>query len=356
MGQLVKYEFGKIVCKKMVYGLFLFLIFFHVIVYFNMGVFAEKVVTEEGEILEGVEAIRYMQEFGRQHGGELTDEKVAEVYGHSYFKESAEKMEGEIYSYLPDIIQYMDQMFYDAVGMKAVEVAEVITPEMGEIHLGYHKGYAMWLFHMSNVMLVAGCVIVIAVAPVFAEEYVRGTDALVLAAKYGKTLAVRAKVSAAFLFSILLWAVVVAANGSLFLAVYGMEGWDTSVQVDFFGWYREIPYEMNYAQLVGYAVLMWLVACLLLTGITLVISACCKTAFAAVVLASACYVVPVWFPIPGWSSTVMPAYQMLPMTVLNFGYLPVLGQKVMPLWIVAGVSVTAAILSSIGAERRFAGL
>ena len=297
MVQLTKYELGKIIGKKMVWFMLLFLAFFQLLGYFKMGAASEKVITTEGEMLEGKEAIRYMQEFDRRYKGELTDEKIAEIHDQVYTKEVAEKAGNYFFSLCPDIIQYADGRFYSGKGTKTTDV---FTPEMGKIQLGYHRGHSILLFQGINMMLVAGCVIVTAIAPVFSEEHARGTDALLLTARYGKTLLVRAKIAAAFLFGILICMSVVGVNGILYLSAYGTEGWDTSVQVDLTGRNWTIPYEMNYGEMLGYAVLIWLVACLLLTGMTLLISACCRTSFAAVVLAAACFVVPVWFSLPKW--------------------------------------------------------
>lgn len=354
MAVLIKYELGKIVRKKLVYAAFIFLVFFNIMGYSRMGCMKESFMTTEGRFLEGREAVRYMQEFDRRYKGVLTDEKVEEIYARAYPPEII-KSANEDYFYsrcLPDVYYYIDGRMS---GESMAKVEKVITPEMGEVRLGYHKSYSMTMFYMMSVMMVAGCVIVIAIAPVFAEEYARGTDAAILTAKYGKTLAVKAKLAASFLFSFLLFLALVAVNGILFLAVYGIEGWDTSVQVDFMKWNWEIPYEMNYGQMAGYAVLMWLVSCLLLTGITLLISVCCHTSFAAVVLAAACYAAPVVFPLSGWGRTVMPIYQMDSHTVLNLRYVSVFGQKIMPLWIVVWVSMAAVIAFTIWAKKKFAG-
>lgn len=354
MALLVKYELGKIFHKKMVYTALLFLVFFNITGYSRMGYARDNFMTPDGRYFGGKEAVRYMQEFDRGYKGVLTDEKVKEVYLEAYPEEVIKSAE-EDHAYsmcLPDIYYYIDGRM---TGESMEQVEHIMTPEMGEVRLGYHKSYSMTMFYMMNVMLAAGCVIVIAIAPVFAEEHARGTDAAILTAKYGKTLAVQAKLAASFLFSFLLFAAVMAVNGILFLTTYGIEGWDTSVQVDFMKRNWEIPYEMNYGQLTGYAVLMWLVACLLLTGITLLVSACCNTSFAAVILAAACYVVPVWFPLAGWIKTVMPAYQMNANTVLDMGYVSIFGLKIMPLWIAAAVSIAAVTGFGIWAEKKFAG-
>ncbi len=352
MWRLAGYELRKICCRKMVYVSLAFLIFMNVMTYWRLGPSSERCLTAEGEMLEGVEAIRYMQEFDRRYAGVLTDGRAKEIYESSYPPEAVDKAGGDFWYVCPDILQYLDGAFYESGGMG---VESLFTPEMGEIHLGYHRGYSMLLFSMINIMLVVGCVIVIAIAPVYAEEYSRGTDALILTARYGKTLEVKAKLAASFLFSSLLCLAVIAVNYILFFMVYGTEGGDTSVQVDFTKRNWEIPYEMDYMQLAGYCVLIWLMASLLLTGITLVVSAFCNTSFTAVVFAAACYVVPVWFSLPGWAAVLMPAHQMLPQGVLNLGCIRIFGREVMSLWIVAGVCAAAMAVSGIWSKKKFAG-
>lgn len=94
MGQLAVYELRKIFCRKMVYVSLIFLIFFNIMSYFGAGPSREKVITTEGEVLEGVEAIRYMQEFDRRYEGELTEEKVEWICDFSYSPEVVEKAGG----------------------------------------------------------------------------------------------------------------------------------------------------------------------------------------------------------------------------------------------------------------------
>ena len=80
MVSLVKYELYKIGNRKTVWALLVFLAFFNAFTYWGLGTLRESVLTTEGEMIEGVEAVKYMQEFDRQYAGALTDEKVREVY------------------------------------------------------------------------------------------------------------------------------------------------------------------------------------------------------------------------------------------------------------------------------------
>ena len=51
----------------------------------------------------------------------------------------------------------------------------------------------------------------------------------------------------------------------------------------------------------------------------------------------------------------MPAYQMNLQAVLHLASASVLGQKIMPLWIVTGISPTVIIAFGIAAKKKFAG-
>ena len=71
MGQLIRYELEKMVGRKTVWAALLFLLFYNGLFFIRTET-GEVVITTEGEMLEGREAIRYMQEYGSRYGGVLT--------------------------------------------------------------------------------------------------------------------------------------------------------------------------------------------------------------------------------------------------------------------------------------------
>ena len=223
---------------------------------------------------------------------------------------------------------------------------------MLEIRLGYHEGFSFFHIAMRDMMTVMGCILIVAITPMFAEEYGKGTAALILSARYGKTKGTKAKVAAAFLFSVLLYGGVIAVNSIFCLAVFGVSGWDTSIQVNWFGLYWDLPYEMNYGQFTVYWIFLGLVACLLLTGVALALSAYCSSSFAAVIFTTAYFFIPIWLRMPDSCKIFMPLWQMW-QKPLELRYINVFGHKIMPLWIAAVLSTAAAVFFGIQSEKRF---
>lgn len=352
MWQLTVNEFKKILNKKIVYGALLFLVFFDLLFFQGWSSSWERTETAEGEVLEGTEGVRYMQEEDRKYAGELTDEKVKEVL----FGLPGEPSVRHGGYYQLDIYDYLERTFrLDKTGNVQNSVEEIFTPEMGTIHLGYNKSFSCTISFLINIMLTLGIIIIIAVSPVFSEEYTKRTDALILTSKYGKGKAAGAKIGASFLFAGALYVITLLLHGIFFLAAYGTEGWNTSVQIDWIGYFAETPYEMNYAQLTGYAAILWFAAIFLLTGMTVFLSAVGKTSFISLILASACFVIPVWVEriIPDWLDTMMPALQISLLPVTGLQAIHIGAYQIMPLWIVVAVSAAVTIVFGISAAKCF---
>lgn len=352
MGQLILFELKKILQKKIIYAALICMLFCNILVYGEWSAFHDEAVTSEGEELNGMDAVSYMRELAGRYEGELSDEKVAEILAYQYQIEEI----NEVFRYYrcSDITSYVENRFDQGQG-DILSVDEVFTPDMGKIHFGYHKSFSSAIQYVMNLIMIMGCVLVIALAPVFSEEYTRGTDALILTTRYGKTKCAKAKIIASILFSFGVLFLLLLLNGSLFLATYGIEGWETSVQIDYLGFFWDIPYEMNYAQLSGYSVLLWFVSFMLLTGIILILSVFSQSSFVSLVIASACYVVPVWIHkiMPVWFNAVMPILQLTIIGILNIKPIHAFGCNIMPLWIVVSVSTAVTMFCFISAQRGF---
>ena len=352
MWQLILFELKKIFQKKIVYAALAGTIFSNIIIYSAWGAFGDEAATMEGEELNGMDAVLYMKEFDRQYEGELSDEKVEELLA---CQNKMEEMNA-VYAYYRclDITSYVKSRF-DAGQEGILSVDDVFTQEMGNIHFGYHKSFSSAFQYMMNMIMIMGCVLVIALAPIFSEEYTKGTDALILTTRYGKSKCAKAKIFASFLSSFGILFILIVLNGSMFLATYGTEGWNTSVQIDYLGFLWDIPYEMNYAQFMGYSVFLWFVSYMFLTGMVLILSAFCQSSFVSLIIASVCYVVPMWIHtiMPIWFNAMMPILQLMVVVVLNIQRIHVFGCNIMPLWIVVSASTAVTIFFCILAKKGF---
>ena len=128
-------------------------------------------------------------------------------------------------------------------------------------------------------MIFIGCLLVIALAPVFSEEYTRGMDALILTSRHGKRKCAWAKIIASYLFT--------------FLSVgVWLDGSGASVQINNHFLFFDVPYFLTNMGAAGYCLILWIGGSLILTALVLLLSALCRSSFAAVIAALACYVLP----------------------------------------------------------------
>lgn len=118
-------------------------------------------------------------------------------------------------------------LFTDANIQRIMEIdAEVTKP----FTLQYHEGYRRFL-NMSSVS--ALCIMVLIsfiLAPLYAEEYQKKTDSLILASQNGKTSFLKAKIFTAISCSIALALLILAAAYLTCMLIYGPDGFAASLQ------------------------------------------------------------------------------------------------------------------------------
>lgn len=159
--------------------------------------------------------------------------------------------------------------------------SKVDTP----LQYGYYEGWEIIISSFELFMFALLCVCIV-IAPVFSGEYQTGTDAVILAGKYGKTKLITAKIISSFLFGVIAFTLHVIIACGLPLAAFGMDGWNLPLQIAG----TTIPYPFTFMQ----AVLFNLgVICLILfamIGLTLVLSANMKSPYMVLIV-----LVPVLF-------------------------------------------------------------
>ncbi|ASA24135.1 hypothetical protein [Paenibacillus donghaensis] len=94
---------------------------------------------------------------------------------------------------------------------------------------GYHAGWKS-LFQCFELLIVTIIAICICVAPVFAGEYQSGADSVILSTRYGKSKLIKAKISASFLFALIVFSINVLLAVGIQLATFGIDGWNLPLQ------------------------------------------------------------------------------------------------------------------------------
>lgn len=294
MMQMIGYEFGKIFHKKIVYAALIFVWVMATVMYVERGGGTELALGADGTYLEGREALAYDKEVAARYAGSLTEEKVQEIL--EEFAPAA-----------PDAAFWLVNQTYDTIAtfwaesdgsFNGLSVREAFPPYEDEQDLvwDYNKGWISFLeLGMYTMAMFMGFLLIIALSPVFSEEYTRGTDALILTSRHGKWKCAWAKIIASYLFTLLCVGVFLVVSAVVLFLDYGMTGAGSSVQLNSHWLLIDTPYFLPCVQAAGYAILLWLSGSLILTAVTLLISALCRSSFLTVVIGIAAYLIPTLF-------------------------------------------------------------
>ena len=157
--------------------------------------------------------------------------------------------------------------------------------------------------------MVAVCV---ALTPVFAGEYQDRTDAVLLAARYGRSKLVAAKIVAAFVFATVYFALAALIIMGAALAVFGAEGGDLPVQVLSLG----IPYDLTMAEATWIAVGIAYLITLGFAALTLLLSSKLRSQLAIFVTCAALIFLTGMVP-SGGNAVLLHALYLFPLNALN---------------------------------------
>ena len=159
--------------------------------------------------------------------------------------------------------------------------SKVDTP----LQYGYYGGWEIIISSFELFMFALLCVCIV-IAPVFSGEYQTGTDAVILAGKYGKTKLITAKIISSFLFGLIAFTLHVIIACGLPLAAFGMDGWNLPLQIAG----TTIPYPFTFMQAVLFNLGVIYLILFAMIGLTLVLSANMKSPYMVLIV-----LVPVLF-------------------------------------------------------------
>ena len=372
MLDLVKFEFKKLLARRtsqMVSAGIMALL----CVIMALNVVQTKTSSSTGEILGGTAAMAQQKARAEAHEGVLTVERVQEevaayralafskvdpaqveglsaeaayaVMKEAYDEDEFRAIYDTYYSYLlsPWIAGSMEQYqvaaqlgdedvagFYGAVadslqralddgmgGTWAYSDAERAywtekQAAVGEpLSYGYAGGWGDVLACLGflSFAMVAVCVVL---TPVFAGEYQDRTDAVLLAARYGRSKLVAAKIVASLLFATAYYALATAVIVGVTLAFFGAEGGDLPVQVLALG----IPYDLTMAEAAWTAIGLGYLMTLGLAALTLLLSSKLRSQLAIFAVCAALVFLPGMIP-SGGSGAILHALYLFPINALN---------------------------------------
>ncbi|MGF9697226.1 hypothetical protein [Paenibacillus sp. MABNR03] len=246
----------------------------------------------------------------KPYEGAITEEKVQaakdEMQSEGYSEEENQNRYGVFYEisiFSPESIKNYTR--YDDSG-KAMER----TVTVSEIHYNKPWGYLLEYIDQFGVLFMM-IMILLGVAPVFAEEYTLGTAALLRSSKRGKSQIVSAKLMASMGYVMLCVILFTSVNLLIYWLRFGnLGGAGTPIQsvgMYFRGFdYEFTPYRLSAVQYYGVQFVTHLAGSLVFGCIVLCVSALSSTPFAAIVINVAIVGVPyLAFDVlnfnPGWA-------------------------------------------------------
>ncbi len=326
MCTLIKFEFMKIYKKKM--NLIVFWGTCILMAVFNFTSVEQMwMYDKEGNKVAGLDYVAYRKETMKELSGPLTDEKVEEIikeYQEMASTPGNSEGEGNDWHFVDSVsYQYYfprrDLLLlightYDEPGIQTwgANLNELVlenekgfyktrkerlrnTLLMGDSDWQYSKaeqdywlkksekietpflyGYAEGWAHILDMMgffAIPLISLLIMTATVYAGEYEKNTDHIILTTKYGKSKVIAAKNIAALLFGGLFYTINIVISFLITLLSYGVDGWNLPVQ----NFEAQIPYPFSYLETVVVCVGIVYVIAFGMTAFTLFVSARMKS-------------------------------------------------------------------------------
>lgn len=353
MKNLIKFELRKIVTNRLtliaVAAVLLLSVILSVSTLQNM--YAFDGVSNEGN---GTTAVEIDKSLAAKYEGVLTDEKVQQIMADFKLTHDLHGMNAQ-YLYQNATQSAAFARFSDMNGnWNGAGVSDVFGDD--EIQVGYVNGWLNTSQNMAKIFISLSLIIILMIAPVFSGEY-GGVDNIILTSRYGKTKCATAKVIASLLSALLVTLLIVAFNLLFALMIYGTEGLNCSILFapqEFVEGY--IPFNITCGTVLKYQLLLAFTSAVSVTGITLILSAVCKSQLIAFAVSAAIHIMPIMLPISETSSlyrliVLMPLYHSQYISILSVEQMK--SGMLYAMWAVP-VAVVLMVICTVVSRRIFA--
>lgn len=354
---MIGFEFEKIWNRRIVYAAIAFLVIMCGAMCNGRGAGAHIVLRSEGgDYLEGREAVAYDKAVAARYEGVLTEEKVEEIL-ETYAPDAMDArfwLVNNTYNTMSCFYMGNDGSYYGG----SVRGAFPNYLDEKPLVWGYNEGWISFLETGMYMMVFMGFLLVIALSPVFSEEYTRGTDALILTSRHGKRKCVWAKIIASYLFTLLAVGICLLFIIISYLQGFGLDGADASVQLNTHFVFGGVPYFLTCSETAGYCLVLWIGGSLILTALVLLLSALCRSSFTTVIAALACYTVPSMFGqigVPPQILSLNPIWDFLAETPVMIPKLSLGGAEFSFVWVVAAFALVMTAAAFVFGKKIFAG-
>lgn len=318
MSLLIKLELQKLIRRKYLFvGAILLIIYtlfwFFVCAVNHAATFSTH--TETGRLLEGRQAALYNKVLYEQYAGELTDEKVAEILVD--FQTLRNRYEATHNDLFNAPLIYEDFSMFNATDENAFEKS---LSQYGYISVNssdipnfdtplYFTFSSTWetaadIFYNGSFGI--ALLLLIALAPLFAEEYSSGAAGIILTTRYGKNKIIVAKCIASLIVAtvaVILFATFVISICGIYFG--GFTGWQADIQTQFGSLLMPVPLRMNNLQFFMFSILLYWLSAIGVAALICCCSAFCKRSLSAFVASTVIYAVPYFIRQFGIGGTVV---------------------------------------------------
>lgn len=342
MNTLTRFELRKIMRKKTFYAGIVIVVVMALLLSVVLVTNAQ-ITGKDGNFLNGRQAIQLEREYNRQLAGPLTLERMENaVDRHQKLLKDPKNLDEKggltvkanaMFDVKDYQIQFLiidtfspwsDYDFYLIDNIKPSEVRDFYQKRMEKIQeklnadssygsytaeeksfftkmnetiavpfqMDYVSGWGNLFENLPNLFLIIAFVIAITLAPVFAGEYQRRTDSVILSTRYGRNKIITAKLKASFAVSIGVIILSLSLYTLIILGIYGYNGGGASVQM--IDLWAPVPYTVFQTYL--WVVLIGSLACLYVGMLTLWLSSQLQSAFAVIIVIGIILVGPLFIP------------------------------------------------------------
>lgn len=176
----------------------------------------------------------------------------------------------------------------ETLALKAEEMYGYLSNEY-KAYYDYSWGWSR-LHAMQTVLpFTIGLLLIVALAPMFSDEYGKRTDSLLLSSKHGKGKLIKAKMVVGFSLAISSWLLIQVINIVFMFSLFGMEGSKVFLQ----NWaVNPSPYAFTYLTSYLAVTAISFVGLLFLTSMILFISSRSKTSFISLIVGAIATLLP----------------------------------------------------------------
>lgn len=303
--KLIKEELYKIWNRKSVKVSAAIVFFSILLVFFAIGPFNERCrIGSDATIYSGFAAIKMDRELAKEFEGVLSDEVIQNMADRCFFIERVNGIgtnENYVNRFFTD--NGLTNGSYNADYFPATQTVPLESVPMGSlteepIYFTYMQGWKV-LYDLFAYGAVFACLFtIIAISPVFSEEYSLRTASVLLTTKHGKNRGIWAKIAASFICSIGVFFICTILMILLCGICYGFQGLNCFAGMLNAQWYLPTKWvgSPSYLKIWQFFLLYILIvaaAIIIVCAFTLLASAVCKQTYVTLIIGTVLFILPI---------------------------------------------------------------